>query len=51
MGVVLGYGGEATIEGPEDVVVALGQRIDALKRRYPPASIAGRGAVASTSKA
>lgn len=50
-GVVLGYGGEATIEGPEDVVLALGQRIDALKRRYPPASIAGRGAVASTSKA
>lgn len=34
LGVVLGYGGEATIEGPEDVVRQLRERVDALRRVY-----------------
>jgi proteasome accessory factor C len=33
-GVVLGYGGEATIEGPDDVVAALNQRIEELRRLH-----------------
>jgi proteasome accessory factor C len=34
LGVVLGYGGEATIEGPEDVVGQLRERVEALRRLY-----------------
>jgi proteasome accessory factor C len=34
LGVVLGYGGEATIEGPADVVAALRHRVEELQRRY-----------------
>ena len=34
LGVVLGYGGEATIEAPEDVVDQLRERVDALQRLY-----------------
>jgi proteasome accessory factor C len=34
LGVVLGYGGEATIEGPADVAAALRQRVEELQRLY-----------------
>lgn len=34
LGVVLGYGGEATIEGPGDVVAQLRRRVDELRRLY-----------------
>jgi len=34
LGVVLGYGGEATIKGPADVVAQLQQRVDELQRLY-----------------
>jgi proteasome accessory factor C len=34
LGVVLGYGGEATIDGPADVVAQLRQRMDELKQLY-----------------
>jgi proteasome accessory factor C len=34
VGVVLGYGGEATIEGPPDVVAQLEERVRALAERY-----------------
>jgi proteasome accessory factor C len=34
LGVVLGYGGEATVEGPPDVVAQLRQRVDELRRVY-----------------
>jgi proteasome accessory factor C len=34
LGVVLGYGGEATIEGPEDVVAQQRQRVEALQQLY-----------------
>jgi proteasome accessory factor C len=34
LGVVLGYGGEATIVGPEDVVAQLRHRIEELQRMY-----------------
>jgi proteasome accessory factor C len=33
-GVVLGYGGEATIEGPADVVAQLRQRVEDPQRLY-----------------
>lgn len=35
-GVVLGYGGEATVEGPEDVVEDLRQRVAKLRAVYAP---------------
>jgi proteasome accessory factor C len=34
LGVVLGYGGEAAVEAPEDVVAQLRERVEALKRLY-----------------
>ncbi|WP_242344119.1 WCX domain-containing protein [Anaeromyxobacter terrae] len=34
LGVVLGYGGEATVEAPEDVVAQLRERVEALHRLY-----------------
>jgi proteasome accessory factor C len=34
LGVVLGYGGEATVEGPADVVAQLRKRVDELQRLY-----------------
>lgn len=34
LGVVLGYGGEATIEGPADVVAQLRRRVEELQRLY-----------------
>ena len=34
LGVVLGYGGEATIEGPPDVVAQLRERVEELQRIY-----------------
>jgi proteasome accessory factor C len=34
IGVVLGFGGEATIEGPEDVVADLRSRVEELRRMY-----------------
>lgn len=34
LGVVLGYGGEATIEAPEDVVAQMRERVEALQRLY-----------------
>lgn len=34
LGVVLGYGGEATIEAPADVVAQLRERIDVLREQY-----------------
>lgn len=34
LGVVLGYGGEATVEGPADVVAQLEERVEALRQRY-----------------
>jgi proteasome accessory factor C len=34
LGVVLGYGGEATIEGPPDVVAQLRERVEELRRLY-----------------
>lgn len=34
LGVVLGYGGEATIEAPADVVAQLRERIDVLRQQY-----------------
>jgi proteasome accessory factor C len=34
LGVVLGYGGDATIERPEDVVAQLRERVEALQRLY-----------------
>jgi predicted DNA-binding transcriptional regulator YafY len=34
LGGVLGYGGEATVEAPEDVVDQLRERVEALQRLY-----------------
>jgi proteasome accessory factor C len=34
LGVVLGYGGEATIDGPADVVAQLRKRLEELQRLY-----------------
>jgi len=34
MGVVMGYGGEAVVEGPADVKAALRERVEALKKLY-----------------
>jgi proteasome accessory factor C len=34
LGVVLGYGGEATIEAPDDVAAQLRERVEALQRLY-----------------
>jgi proteasome accessory factor C len=34
MGVVLGYGGEATVEGPGDVAQALRERVERLRELY-----------------
>ena len=34
LGVVLGYGGECTVAGPEDVVAQLRKRVEELKGLY-----------------
>jgi proteasome accessory factor C len=34
LGVVLGYGGEATVEGPKDVVAQLRERVEELQQAY-----------------
>ena len=34
LGVVLGHGGEATVEGPPDVARQLRERVEALARLY-----------------
>jgi predicted DNA-binding transcriptional regulator YafY len=34
LGVVLGYGGEATVEAPADVARQLAERVEALQRLY-----------------
>jgi proteasome accessory factor C len=36
MGVVMGYGGEATVEGPGDVAAGMRERMERLRRLYSP---------------